>query len=202
MDSSSSWEKAPAPGRPAAPSYREIGETLLAAEALFLAVGVPWLLPTAAVRERVRRSGFSDQVITPSEFFKVTLANVPTPALESYLEDLAALPLNDHGAKALGIDGVRAAERCALPIIVFVGCFSLVYFGSIVSRLESSVAYGFSGVGAAMSALLTLPSCLERNRRRSFQWNLNEELMRRHGVLGTGPGTVIPLRADPLAGAD
>lgn len=202
MDSANFREIPPAPGRPAAPGYREIGDALLIAESSFLAVGVPWLFPTNSVRQKRAKNSLADDAATPAEFFKVMLVSVPTNSLESYLEDLTALPLNRHGAKALGIDGVTLLERSALPIAAFVCCFLLVYLGSIVSKLENHVAYGFAAVGGAMSALLTISSSFERNRRRSFYWHLNEELMRRHGVVNASPSSVISLRVDPLTGAE
>ncbi len=202
MDASSSWNRPPAPGQPAAPGYREVGETLLVAEAAFLSVGIPWLLPTNAVRKRAQRALTLTDEPSTEAFFRVSLVNISTPTLEAYLEDLGALPSNQHGAKALGLSGISFLERCALPVAVFAGSFLLVYIGSLLAHLDSVLASGFAGVGAFMSCLLTLPSCLEPSRRRSFQWHLNEELLRRRGVVDAGPSTVIPLRIEPVPGAD
>ena len=130
------------------------------------------------------------------------LVNIPTSELESYLEDLAALPLTKEAATILGLGGISSTQRYILPLVVFLGCAGLIFAAAFWSQIALRPALGFAFTGGGVSALFALAFCNEGTRRRSFHWCLNQEVLRRKGIIPSSGNPIIPLRIGPVGSMD
>lgn len=169
--------------------YKEISDSLNKAEAYFFTVGVPCLPFSKKLRE------LKKQCFYPLEdFIRISLTNVPTPALQSYTEDLQQIPLDSKNSEKLGIIKLTFLERYSLTIFLFASCFGLplisqswLIVGSIFPLLISL------GLAISVSAI-SLYICSETYRRSNFYWLLSKEILRRKGLDQPDSGT-IPLYA-------
>lgn len=169
--------------------YKGISESLNKAEAYFFTVGVPCLPFTKKLRE------LKKQCFSPLEdFIRTSLTNVPTPALQSYTEDLQQIPLDSKNSEKLGIIKLNFLERYSLTIFLFTSCFGL----PLISQSWLNVASVFPlliSLGLAISvSAISLYICSETYRRSNFYWLLSKEILRRKGLDQPNSRT-IPLYA-------
>jgi hypothetical protein len=161
--------------------YQLIGRTIRVCEAGSLKVGIPWLPPTAHVRDL--RLALDQSV---PEYIRTALIGVPTQTLESYCDDLESWPADNRTSGDLGISLYSPIERYALSIVTFIILsavagltLELARTSSVLSLSMLSMVMGsmFAGTVMLLSAMLSS----EGYRRASFCWLISREIQRRHG---------------------
>ena len=162
-----------------AAKYRVIGDALSIAEAATIHVGIPWLPPTAPVRER------QEKFEAPLEdFIQLSVTEVPTSTLESYCDDLEQLPPDKPSGELLGLAELSFLEHHSLAFLFLGAAFvcSLVSlnFATGTLAIGISAACLFSGVAGFIGASLTS----ETYRRASFYTVIAKEVARRGGRAG------------------
>lgn len=173
--------------------YREIGATLLIAEAAAYSAGIPWLPPTKVIRERVAayRGPLSD-------FIRESFVGIDTGTLECYSSDLCSI--DPAAAEALFIPMPHPLARYSLACIfsgssfaaISLLCRSLHYpvTLAIPAALSVAVVCGAAGVVAAS----------EFFRRRSFFLLLEREINRRRGADIKGGSPVMhAIETEPVS---
>ena len=172
-----------------ADAYRQIGHTLLVAEASTFSIGIPWVPQTQ--RTMKLRQEFSAPL---QEFVRVNLVNVSSTTLESYAEDMEALAPNQESQRYLGIDGPSFVERYLLSLVLFCASFVVLLATSTWVKAAPSLVLGISLLVALIVAGISLFVCSEVSRRSTFHWLVYEELLRRRGT-SQGDAMVNPLYA-------
>ncbi len=147
------------------------------AEAATTSIGIPWVPPTS--RTKTLREDYYDPL---KDFVRSTLVTIPTGALDAYAEDLEDLPHDEASAQYLHIGGLSSYERYALNIILFTGCFVLVFVAALWVRAGLGLAVGLSLFAAFLVTAVSSYVCSEESRRSTFHWLIFEELMRRRGM--------------------
>jgi len=167
-----------------AEAYRQIGRTLLVAEASTFSIGIPWL--PATPRAEKLRTEFSPPL---RDFVRLSLLGVNTNFLESYLEDIEELAPDRESERYLAIVGPRFFERYMLSGLLFSASFAVLMLASIWVKAAPSLVLGVSFLVSLIVAGISLFVCSEESRRSTFHWLIYEELLRRRGANQDESGT-------------
>ena len=158
--------------------YITIGQVLTILEASQFRVGIPCLLPTQIVRNS--RHKINEPI---EEYLRVNLANIKTEILESYIEDLRNLPLNNESNSALGLSSPSDTERYGV-ITLFIAISSLLTF-SFFGLPEKKTGWVFLIIFVIFELIIWFINLLfgsEHYRRNTMIWYTNNELLRRRGI--------------------
>ena len=175
---------------PFAEHYKQIGSVFSTLEASTLRVGVLIPFPTSKIR-----SLFSPFQETVNDYLKVNLVNINTEILESYLDDLKQLRLDEESNNHLHLTNLSELERHGtFAIFLFIVlAFSLVLH-NIPGLTVSGMGLGLSITMLVVLWLSKLGPGSEQFRRNTFIYYLDKEIMRRKGVEKGQP--LSPVRAD------
>ena len=164
--------------------YRQIGMLFSTLEASTLRVGVLVPFPTAKIR-----SLFRPIKETVNDYLKVNLVNISTEVLESYLDDLKQLRLDEQSNTLLHLTNLSDWEKHGVLGILLLILIVIFLFGH-------NLAIGLFGVGA--SAVILAALCLskfgpgsEQYRRNTFIYYLTREIMRRKGIAKDQPFSTV-----------
>lgn len=157
-------------------SYLLIGKSLMSLEASFLRVGIPWIPPSKRQRSLERcQSGDLFECV------RLHLVNVNTQVIEMYIDDLESERETSTSNCRLGIDSLNSFERYSWIVIICGVIFSSLFISMhymgisvfIMCLVSLITGYIIGSAGGLVSS--------EKNRRASFAWVLDQEVLRRKG---------------------
>ncbi len=164
--------------------YPLLGTTLLACEACFIKIGVPWIPPFGKKTQELCK--MVDKPLF--EFVKTNLVSVKSSTIEAYCSDLEGIP-EENNCKDLFINIGSPVHRSALSALtgITVMLIFLAYMSSIAANPTMSAIFSIFAGGIA-GCFIAIFSC-DTYRVETFHWLLLQELERRQGMgQGTGRG--------------